>query len=246
VQTIGEILRSEREKKGLSVKEIEIATSIRTVYITAIEEGNYDIIPGEVYLKGFIRNYANFLGLDGQQIVDLYRQSQNPTTVAEEMNKMDAPLKEKPMKKPNTTHSSKWLAIGAVAICVAGGAWWLQNSSSSSQEPKIDKQMQQPSPVIPNQGIKEQVAIPPTPASIKPVVIIAKYTDQCWTSVTADNKIIYEGTPQAGETLTWEAEKNITIKAGNAGGIDIVYNGQSLGKMGTKGEVLVKTFAANR
>jgi hypothetical protein len=64
--------------------------------------------------------------------------------------------------------------------------------------------------------------------------------------VTADNKIIYEGTPQAGETLTWEAEKNITIKAGNAGGIDIVYNGQSLGKMGTKGEVLVKTFAANR
>lgn len=246
MQTIGEILRSEREKKELSVKEIEIATSIRTVYITAIEEGNYDIIPGEVYLKGFIRNYANFLGLDGQQIVDLYRQSQNPTTVAEEMNKMDAPLKEKPMKKPNTTHFSKWLFIGTVAICAAIGAWWLQNSSSSSREPKIDKQMQQQSPAIPSQGIKEQVAIPPTPASIKPVVIIAKYTDQCWTSVTADNKIIYEGTPQAGETLTWEAEKNITIKAGNAGGIDIIYNGQSLGKMGTKGEVIVKTFTANR
>ncbi len=244
MQTIGEILRIERENKGLTVKEIEIATSIRTVYITAIEEGNYNIIPGEVYLKGFIRNYANYLGLDGQQLVDLYRQSQNPLIATEEINKIDAPLNEKSMNKSNTTR--KWLSVGVVAICIAGGAWWSQNNSISSQEPKIDKQVQQPSPIIPSQGVKEQEVMPPTPVSIKPVVIIAKYTDQCWTSVTSDNKIIYEGTPQAGETLTWEAEQKITIKAGNAGGIDIIYNGQSLGKLGTKGEVLVKTFAASR
>ncbi|SFL39110.1 helix-turn-helix domain-containing protein [Pelosinus propionicus] len=244
MQTIGEILRSEREKKGLSVKEIENATSIRTVYITAIEEGNYGIIPGEVYLKGFIRNYANFLGLDSQQIIELYRQSQNPAIVADEI-KMDAPQKEKPMKNLNTTHSSKWLAIGIAVICIAGGVWWFQ-SSKSIPDSKIDKQVQQPSPVMPSQEIKEQVSIPSTPIPGKPVVLNAKYTDQCWTLVTADNKIIYEGTPQAGETLTWEAEQNITIKAGNAGGIDIIYNGQSLGKLGTKGEVLVKTFTAKR
>ncbi|MDF2635390.1 MAG: putative transcriptional regulator [Pelosinus sp.] len=241
MQTVGEILRSERERKGLSVKEIELATSIRTIYITAIEEGNYTIIPGEVYLKGFIRNYANFLDLDSQQIVDLYRQSQNPVAPTNErITSIDNAPKEKPLKEANK--SSKWLVIGVLVVGVASGALWFQNNSSSlPPEPRADRQVQQPAPVIPKQAV-----IPSTPVTMKPVVIIAKYTDQCWTSVTADNKIIYEGTPQAGETFTWEAEQNITIKAGNAGGIDIVYNGQSLGILGTKGEVLVRTFSAKK
>jgi cytoskeletal protein RodZ len=242
VQTLGEILRSEREKKGLSVKEIEVATSIRTIYISAIEEGNYSIIPGEVYLKGFIRNYSNFLGLDGQQFVDLYRQSQNSTSSTEEIvSNANSPSVEQSIKKTNH-FNIKWLAISLLAICVVGGTWWFLDSPKSMQEPKVDTQVQ-PTPVIPSQAIKEQSTIPSTPAT-KSVTIIAKYTDQCWTSVTADHKMIYEGIPQAGETLTWTAEQNITIKAGNAGGVDIVYNGQSLGKLGTKGEVIVKTFSA--
>jgi cytoskeletal protein RodZ len=245
VQTVGEILRSEREKKGLSVKEIELATSIRTIYISAIEEGNYSIIPGEVYLKGFIRNYSNFLGLDGQQIVDLYRQSQSSITSTEEIIAItNNSSVEQPTKKTNHSITIKWLTASVLALCVVGGAWWLLDSPKSMQEPKVDKQVQ-PTPVIPSQAIKEQSSLPSTPV-IKPVTVIAKYTDQCWTSVIADNKMIYEGTPQAGETLTWTAEQNITIKAGNAGGIDIVYNGQTMGKLGTKGEVIVKTFSASK
>lgn len=245
MQTVGEILRSEREKKGLTIKEIEIATSIRTVYITAIEEGNYGIIPGEVYLKGFIRNYANFLGLDSQQIIDLYRQSQNPVvTAADEVNTINKSTKEDPVKEMNPSRSGKWLAVSVLLVCLTGGAWWYQNTSESvPEQPKGDNHMQQPAPAMPSQAVKEQSSVP-SPA--KPVIIIAKYSDQCWTLVTAGNKIIYEGTPRAGDTLTWEAEQNITVKAGNAGGIDIVYNGQALGKLGTKGEVVVKTFAAKK
>jgi cytoskeletal protein RodZ len=246
VQTVGEILRSEREKKGLSVKEIELATSIRTIYISAIEEGNYSIITGEVYLKGFIRNYSNFLGLDGQQIVDLYRQSQNSIASTEIIpNANSSSVEQQPIKETNHSNAIKWLTAGVLVLGIIGGTWWLLDSPKSIQEPKVDKQVQ-PAPVIPSQAVKEQASIPSTPVIIKPVTIIAKYTGQCWTSVTADNKIIYEGTPQAGETLTWTAEQNITIKAGNAGGIDIVYNGQTMGKLGTTGEVIVKTFSASK
>lgn len=245
MQTVGEILRSEREKKGLSIKEIEIATSIRTLYITAIEEGNYSIIPGEVYLKGFIRNYANYLGLDGQQIVDLYRQNQLPVAPVNEFIATDK--NESPPEK--TTRKSKktanWVTVSLLVVCIAGGAWWLLDSPKPIEEPKQTKQLQ-PTPTTPVQPIPEKVLTPSTPVQTKPVVIIAKYTDQCWTSVTADNKIIFEGTPKAGDTLTWTAEHNITVKVGNAGGVDIVYNGQSAGKLGAKGEVLVKTFAAKQ
>ena len=245
MQTVGEILRSEREKKGLSVKEIEFATSIRTLYITAIEEDNYSVIPGEVYVKGFIRNYSNYLGLDSQEIMDLYRKDQNPNTLADEnlspVSKVDA---DKPVKNNNL--SIKWITISLLALCAIGGTWWFLGSAKSIQEPNVEKQAQS-TPTIPNQATKEQSVTPVAPIVLKkPVTLTAKYTDQCWTLVTADNKIIYEGTPQAGDTLTWEAEQNITLKVGNAGGIDIVYNGQTMGKLGVKGEVLVKTYMATR
>ena len=58
---VGDILRSEREKQGLTIKDIENETSIRALYIDAIEKGNQKALPSEVYVKGFIRNYAEFL-----------------------------------------------------------------------------------------------------------------------------------------------------------------------------------------
>ena len=62
---LGNTLREERERQNLSVNDIEQGTSIRALYIEAIENGEYDKMPGEVYTRGFIKNYANFLGLDG-------------------------------------------------------------------------------------------------------------------------------------------------------------------------------------
>ncbi len=67
---IGDLLRAEREKQNLSVKDIEKATSIRALYIDAIEKGDYKTLPGEVYAKGFVRNYANYLKLDANAVVN--------------------------------------------------------------------------------------------------------------------------------------------------------------------------------
>lgn len=71
--TIGEILRRERARKGLTLQEIEQSLHIRAAYLEALEEDNYEVIPGHVYVKGFIRNYGNFLGLDGQGLVLTYK-----------------------------------------------------------------------------------------------------------------------------------------------------------------------------
>lgn len=66
---IGEILKQTREAQGITLNQVSEATKISTRYLRAIENGEYDAIPGDVYLKGFIRNYANILGLDGEQMV---------------------------------------------------------------------------------------------------------------------------------------------------------------------------------
>lgn len=249
MQTLGDILRAEREKQGASFKDVEKATSIRALYIQAIEEGNYSILPGEVYLKGFIRNYANFLGLNGQEMVDLYRQSQQPEPVAPaEPAKKERKKRE---KGDSGSGSKKWL-IAAVVVLLLGGAAGLALFSLNSPAPIAppptpqtqSRQPLQPTPPAPATPQTPQGTQAPAPPAARAVVIGAKYTEPAWTLVTADGKTVYEGIPKVGETFTWSADRSITIRLGNARGVDITYNGQPQAKLGGDGEVIEKTYSA--
>jgi cytoskeleton protein RodZ len=69
---IGNSLRAARERQGLGYPEIELATKIRAKYIRALEEEDFDAIPGDAYVRGFLRTYSDYLGLDGEVYVDEY------------------------------------------------------------------------------------------------------------------------------------------------------------------------------
>jgi hypothetical protein len=69
---IGNSLREARERQGLGYPEIELATKIRAKYIRALEEEDFTSIPGDAYIRGFLRSYAEYLGLDGDVYVDEY------------------------------------------------------------------------------------------------------------------------------------------------------------------------------
>ena len=69
---IGNSLREARERQGLGYPEIELATKIRGKYIRALEEEDFTSIPGDAYIRGFLRTYAEYLGLDGDVYVDEY------------------------------------------------------------------------------------------------------------------------------------------------------------------------------
>jgi len=69
---IGNSLREARERQGLGYPEIELATKIRAKYIRALEEEDFTAVPGDAYIRGFLRTYADYLGLDGDVYVDEY------------------------------------------------------------------------------------------------------------------------------------------------------------------------------
>lgn len=71
--TVAETLRAAREKKALDLEYIADTLKIRVKYLEALEQGNYDIFPSPLYIKGFLKNYASFLGIDEDQILALYR-----------------------------------------------------------------------------------------------------------------------------------------------------------------------------
>ena len=66
---VGELLRKEREKQNLSIADVEKETSISQKYLVALEKGEYESLPGDVYTKGFIRNYSKFLGINGDELL---------------------------------------------------------------------------------------------------------------------------------------------------------------------------------
>jgi hypothetical protein len=69
---IGNSLREARTRQGLGYPEVELATKIRAKYIRALEEEDFSTLPGDAYIRGFMRTYAEYLGLDGQLYVDEY------------------------------------------------------------------------------------------------------------------------------------------------------------------------------
>jgi len=91
LSSIGNILRTERETQGRTLTEVSKAVYIKTKYLSALEEENFAAIPGEVYVKGFIRAYASYLGMDGEALVAQYDgpnesillQKETPTAVTE-------------------------------------------------------------------------------------------------------------------------------------------------------------------
>jgi cytoskeleton protein RodZ len=72
---VGTILRETRSRRAIELSEVEAATRIRLRYLRAIENEEWDVLPGGVYTRGFIRTYASFLGLDGERLVEDYRES---------------------------------------------------------------------------------------------------------------------------------------------------------------------------
>ena len=260
---VGDTLRSEREKKGLSIKDIEKATSIRAFYIECIEEGRYDELPGEAYTKGFIRNYANFLKLDANALVGQYMNENHPEAVQPEPVAAPQPAPaERPARRPaapskpqrterqtftdddfqqrlnEKSGHGKIIAILIAIVVLAGGAYYVLGSDSDTASKPATKTTQQ---------AKKPAAQQSAPAAAPEkqyddVELTAKFTGNCWTQVKADGKVIFEGTVKKGETKKWKADEKLVVTAGNAGAVSLSLNGQDLGQPGGEGEVVEKTY----
>ena len=253
---IGDLLRRERERQNLSIKDIEKATSIRALYIDAIEKGEYKTLPGEVYAKGFVRNYANYLKLNANEIVNAFNEEMHPqeelqdaagSSSAEEARQEQSAernreeyrgpkitsLESYPMEK--SSHGVRNALMVAVAVFVVAFAALIAfggDEEPSAPAPRAKTQTQQ--------GQKQTEAAPkPT---VDGVEVKLSFTDRCWTEVVVDGKTEFEGTAEKGKVLTLKGKDKVRITAGNAGALHYSLNGKDMGAIGQKGEVVEKTF----
>ena len=253
---IGDLLRRERERQNLSIKDIEKATSIRALYIDAIEKGEYKTLPGEVYAKGFVRNYANYLKLNANEIVNAFNEEMHPqeelqdaagSSSAEEARQEQSAernreeyrgpkitsLESYPMeKKSHGVRNALMVAAAVFVVAFAALIAFGGDEEPSAPAPRAKTQTQQ--------GQKQTEAAPKPAADS--VEVKLSFTDRCWTEVVVDGKTEYEGTAEKGKVLTLKGKDKVRITAGNAGALNYSLNGKDMGAIGQKGEVVEKTF----
>lgn len=112
--TVGETLAKTREKLNKSLVDVEKETKIRGKYLEALENNQFDIIPGEVYVKGFLLTYSSYLGLDSQGMLEEYKKSYQPPPVRHE-------ARTSPLSQPNTKSGKldyRFLSIALVVVVI--------------------------------------------------------------------------------------------------------------------------------
>lgn len=120
---IGAILRDARNRRKVDLSEVEAATQIRIRYLRAIENEQWDVLPGGVYTRGFIRTYAAFLGLDGEKLAEDFRRSGAPAATG-----LPGPIQPRPRSAPRQglprVPARVWAALisaGLIAVVVIVG-----------------------------------------------------------------------------------------------------------------------------
>lgn len=107
---VGTILREARNRRKVELSEVEAATRIRFRFLRAIEDEEWDVLPGGVYTRGFIRTYASFLGLDGDRLVDDYRESVEP------WHRSAEEPQSQPGEGGSASGAPREIALGALAV----------------------------------------------------------------------------------------------------------------------------------
>lgn len=126
VKEIGEFLREVREEKGLTLDDISRETKIQIKYLFALEEGDFSLFSGEIYIKGALRNYARVVGINDNEIISFYDQLKKKYA-AEENNDSGKPKKGRNIflnqkeRKPFPGAALIWIVLFAF---VAGGSVW--------------------------------------------------------------------------------------------------------------------------
>lgn len=231
----GDKLREVREAKGYSLNYIEEETKIRKLYIDALEQERFEILPPRVYATGFVRRYSKFLGLNADEMVEEF---QNLAYIDEPLHEEEIITREKKVDFGLHLRYRNILAgIIFLIIAIWAGKMVLGYITGCIDIP--DTQTSAPP------SVEEPVKSPEAPlVKVEKAVVLIEANQNCWLNIMVDGKTVYTQILKAGEKLEFEGREAVHIKAGNAGGIDITYNGKKVEPLGKYGEVKETEFKA--
>lgn len=284
MESIGEIVKGKRAERGLTLSEAHEATKITMQNLAAIEEDRFDAFPNRVYARAFLRDYANYLGLDSSSLLERYeqewgtpmpvepprrksraipfalgtigvlavvaigvylyttyvpipKQAVRPTVTSPAPAPRPAPAPPAPTPKPTPAPTVAKPGTPVVSTASHGA------ESTSSAGPLVTPTGSNApaKPTAPTQPSATKPT-PPAPQPNKVTLTLKATKSSAWVSVKQDGQKPIQKTLTPGSEATFQADRKITLRVGNAGALDVTANGKHIGALGAAGQVVNRTF----
>ncbi len=226
-------LKRERELRGISLQEISDATKINIRYLRDLEDDRLDNLPGTFFIKGIIRSFAKYIGLDENTILNSYYESeqlreQEKEEQEEESQKTQYRL---PIKTKRILFS---ISLFFVLMAVLTLIWYI----FFYQKPQEQQAGETPS----KQTVQETTPIPSSETQIleeeKELVIDFLFEMETWIQIYADGELVVDGLKLEGEKVHVTAKEDLLIHTGNAGGFSFTLNNKTGIPFGDPGDVV--------
>ncbi|GAC1319250.1 MAG: hypothetical protein NVSMB25_09790 [Thermoleophilaceae bacterium] len=147
VQGIGERLREARMRRSVEIAQVEAAIKIRAKYLRALENEDFELLPGPTFVKTFLRTYAEYLGLDPHLLVEEYRAGFEPHEAEPQAFAPPAPRRERERRAPRPAPSPA--TAGFVVVALVLMIFAILGLTGGSEKPTPAHQVRQPHPPAP-------------------------------------------------------------------------------------------------
>lgn len=255
--TFGEELKRHRLLREVSLESIASATKISVRHLQALERGDLPRLPAPVFTRGFIRAYADFLGLDPEEMVNAYLSEFGMSGRAQQPE-------ARATRVPSKGLLILAIVAAVVAALIAAGIWrhahrprpapvrssalppvslsprirLVPAASETASPPRTtaaDASLP-PVPAAPSPPARGDA--PPAPASGGPLSLSIRLDADCWGEIVGDDRKLFSGTFRRGDERTFEARRAFRLTFGNAGAVRASVNGRALPPLGKPGEVV--------
>ena len=280
MESFGARLKRERRQRKIELDDISASTKISSRFLRALEEVQFDQLPGGIFNKGFVRAYARHLGIDEEQAIADYLAAVTPSQPEAPTVAMPQPPPkiEPPADRPRAEIPWGWLALALVMIAFGLAMWAFYSQEKSAKEASRSSapvQARKAEPAAPSTAARSTPAPsiqpantqPSQPAAQEPAAVgsasgpnatpsntlgasgrfslLIKVREDSWLFIDADGKPVMHDLLVAPAEKSVEAEKEIVLRAGNMGALELSFNGKKLPSQGDYGEVKTLTFGAD-
>lgn len=267
MDTIGKTLKDAREKLGLTLEEVERGTRIRVHYLEAMEQGHFEALSSGVQARGFLGNYAEYLGLDRGTILLQYAETIQKRSPGPRVEK-----KVKPTQPVRSTRRVRWLSsdlivtslivLFMIVMVVWGGSRILSalrvEDTTLAQAEELVQPTRTATPmqmtVDPGSALMltpdaedatPETVVPLLPGLITNVQLRLVAEQRSYVEVRVDGEEVFVGRMGPGEEREFVGQDTVEVLTGNAGGIHVYFNDQDQGVLGLIGEVIIRVWTQN-
>ena len=227
MKELGDLIRSARERKGVTLEQASADTRIRRAYLDAIEDGDFRIFPGTAYATGFLRNYASYLGLNSDEILQTYHAISPPAGIS------IAPATTVGMERLRRRSRRKLMWSTVAVLFVILGAYAIKSYNGSSAPtastfPRTPSTRPTASPSIPSllppgKNDRDADQAPKTLVHAQAVIRV-RARQTAWIRIVNDGHQIYWGAVLAGTSRKWRGH-TLTLATHRAPAFEVWVDG---------------------